>query len=949
MKHPYPSVFQHLRIAVAGTLVISAAALGFTAMKTSSPPSLGKSTAKAALPNKFRRNVDQTVFAKIGDTNDNPTSWADLNYQLNGGDQITGSDIAGARAAFSVIQKSGVGKGKSSTTSWFSLGPTSAIYPAFLNRHGSQYITSGRITALAISPNCTTLQCTLWVAAAGGGVWRTDKALSGNGNWVNVSDGTFASGAIGALTYDAANNTLYAGTGEDAAAGDAEAGVGVYKSTDGGNTWVPLGGNSNFTNRAIRTIAVDNFNDPTGHTIYVTSGRGVHGISSTTAGAVSQIPPGVPGVGVYKSTDSGATFTQLQHSPFVIGPQPGQSFESTFGSSRGATAFAVDPTHAGVLYASAYNVGVWRSNDNGTTWTNIHTCQTCGGGASRSEFAVATTPDGHTRMYQTEGDTFPANPFSRLWVAEAVETGAPVFTQKTSSNIADPGYATWNFCTGQCWYDQRVFSPPGYPDMVFVQGSYSYNEDHSLSNARGLLLSTDGGKTFTDETDAALLPDGTLGTDASHVGLHPDQHAFAVNPNNPNQFFEGSDGGLMRSDGTYTDISSRCDGRGLSEPSLSRCKQLLSRAPTTWTSLNKGLQTLQFQSLSVNPANKKNVQGGTQDNGTFETTGSNVVWPQTIFGDGGLSGFDAANPNFRFHTYTGQNIDVNYNSGDPASWLFISDPLFAEGGALFYFPIIGDPAVAGTMYCGITHVWRTKDNGGDKAFLDFYCNEFTGAYPPPPPAKCGDWVSLDGLSLTTSARGSRAGGQVSWVSRTSGDNSTLWAGTVTGRLFISKNANADPAASVTFTRLDSLVANSPNRAISSISIDPMNPNRAYVSYLSYNELVATTLGDTHPGHVFRVDYDPIAGTATWTNLEGTGTQIGNQPVNGVAFDPVAGDLYASTDFGVITLAGANGANPWTVAAPGLPVVTVAGLTINPGARQLLAATHGRGAYQLTLP
>src|SRR5262249_27437446 len=228
-------------------------------------------------------------------------------------------------------------------------------------RHGSQYITSGRITALAITPNCTTLQCTVWVAAAGGGVWRTDKALSGNGSWVNVSDGFFASGAIGALTYDAAHNTLYAGTGEDAAAGDAEAGVGVYKSTDGGKTWTPLGGNSNFTNRATRTIAVDNFNDPTGKTIYVTSGRGVHGISSTTAGAVSQIPPGTPGIGVWKSTDGGATFTLLQHSTVVVGPQSGQTFESSFGSTRGATAFAVDPTHHNVLYASAYNVGLWRS------------------------------------------------------------------------------------------------------------------------------------------------------------------------------------------------------------------------------------------------------------------------------------------------------------------------------------------------------------------------------------------------------------------------------------------------------------------------------------------------------------------------------------------------------------------------------------------------------------
>src|SRR5882724_11621318 len=232
MKLTYTSVFSYLRIAIAGSLVISAAALGFTAMKTSSPPSLGKSTAKAALPNKFRRDVNQTVFAKIGEAGESPASWADENYQLNGGDQITARNIAGARAAFSAIKTKGaIGSGKNSTAAWFSLGPTNAIYPAFLNRHGSQYVTSGRITALEIAPNCTLQSCTLWVAAAGGGIWRTDKALGG-ANWVNVSDGFFASGAIGALTYDAAHNTLYAGTGEDAAAGDAEAGVGVYKSTD---------------------------------------------------------------------------------------------------------------------------------------------------------------------------------------------------------------------------------------------------------------------------------------------------------------------------------------------------------------------------------------------------------------------------------------------------------------------------------------------------------------------------------------------------------------------------------------------------------------------------------------------------------------------------------------------------------------------------------------------
>src|SRR5881394_604831 len=374
MKFTYTSVFSYLRLAVAGTLVVAAVGLGLSSFSTQPTVQFSENHRGSAA---FLKHTEDLFAAKVGPAGEKPASWADENYQLNGGDRITARNISGARTAFNVIQKNGVGKGKTSTASWFSLGPKNAIYPAFLNRHGSQYVTSGRITALAIAPNCTTLKCTVWVAAAGGGVWKTDKALAGNANWVNVSDGFFQSGAIGALTYDAAHSTLYAGTGEDAAAGDAEAGVGVYKSTDGGKTWTALGGNSNFTNRAIRTIAIDNLNDSTGNTIYVTSGRGVHGISSTTAGAVSQIPPGTPGVGVWKSTDGGATFTQAQPSTVVLGPQPGQTFQSSFGSSRGATALAVDPTHPGVIYASAYNVGVWRSTDNGVSWINIHTCQTC--------------------------------------------------------------------------------------------------------------------------------------------------------------------------------------------------------------------------------------------------------------------------------------------------------------------------------------------------------------------------------------------------------------------------------------------------------------------------------------------------------------------------------------------------------------------------------------------
>ena len=339
---------------------------------------------------------------------------------------------------------------------------------------------------------------------------------------------------------------------------------------------------------------------------------------------------------------------------------------------------------------------MWRSTDNGTTWTNIHPFQVTGSSADRSEFALVTMPGGDTRMYQTEGDSGPPTDsdnhvhgdqrYSRFFVADAVQSGAPVFDDKTSDNLtfhtdgdgnivadpSSPGYATYDFCTGQCWYDQGVYSPPEDPNMVYIFGSYVYGEAGGVSNARGVLLSKDGGDTFTDLTED--------GTPNAPQGLHPDQHALVTVPGSPLMFFEGSDGGLMRSDGSLTDTSGRCDGRGLSNEfgALDRCKQLLSAVPGQLADLNKGLNTLQFQSLSVNPANSNDIQGGTQDNGTFETTGSSTVWPQTIFGDGGLSGFDPVNRAFRFHTYFVQQVDVSFRNGDPTSWDWISDPLFAE-------------------------------------------------------------------------------------------------------------------------------------------------------------------------------------------------------------------------------------------------------------------------------
>lgn len=901
---------------------------------------LAAELAGEGVPPALARHMAETLPESKIEGMEGPTSAAEEHFQALAypDTDISAAKANGSHAAFGKVLGRGQGGGLKIPGLWTSLGPTKASYPAFLNRHNSDYVTSGRVTSLALDPNCTVQKCTMWIGAAGGGVWRTNKALAGDAGWEPVSEALPTSN-IGSLFYDAAHKTLYAGTGEGNASGDSGAGQGVWKSTDAGSHWTKLAGSAPFMNRAVTNVAVDPAN---ASVLYVTTTRAVRGVSSVTGGGVS-IVPGAPQWGLYKSTDSGATFTFIHNGSTSPSDCVGDTTEATGArpcSPRGVRSFAIDPVDHNTIYAGSYSRGVWRSNDAGASWTQIKAPVASGADTtSRPMFAVTPLPNGDTRMYVGEGTA--GNPTSGVWRSDSVRTGTPSFTSLTSSNPADRGYGTFNYCTGQCWYDNFVTSPPGHPDIVYVGGSYQYNEDHLVSNARGVVLSQDAGATWSDLTE-----DATSATAPN--GLHPDQHVLVANPANPLQVWEGSDGGVMRSDGTLVDTSGRCDGRGLSGSSLQQCKWLLSAVPAKWTSLNNGLNTLQFQSLSVNPADPKNVQGGTQDNGTFETTGSAVVWPQTIGGDGGQSGFDAADPNFRVHTYFNASPDVNFDSGKPEAWAWIADPIYQTEPQAFYVPIITDPVVSKTLFVGTGHVWRTKTAGlGSMSMAEFqaHCNEFTGDFA----VTCGDWQPLGGPAASTqlinAAFGDRAGGTMAATERATSDTSTLWAATSTGRVFVSKNADAANAADVSFTRIDTLSGSDPQRFVSGIFVDPANANHAWISYSGFNLSTPAT-----PGHVFSVTYDPAAGTATWTSIDGDPNLlgIGDVPLNDIAYDKVTGDLYVSSDFGVLRSPGGLPTPIWFMAGLGLPRVEVAGLTIDTSHRALLAATHGRGAFRLTL-
>jgi hypothetical protein len=875
------------------------------------------------------------------------------------------------------------GHGPKHSAGWDEVGPfTLNVTPLGTQTFNRPTQWSGRVTALAVDPSCGKKgpRCTLYVAAAGGGVWRTDDALAKDQHWTPISD-DIPSTAIGSLLIDPSDpsgRTIYAGTGEESGSSDSEAGIGLYKSTDGGNHWALVPGSPAVSNnRSIGAVSVDPHDS---HHIFIGTDVARHGASSVNGGRFT--PPNAPKLAVYESTNGGVSFHEVLSRPSDT-VDPGSPNGSDF-FRGGVTDIQYDPTHGNTLYASITDNGLFRSSDNGTTWTQIFTGQPDPEGFGiRYEFAPTTLANGKTRIYLAEGlneftDPVTDNPnpdsASRLLRTDD-GTGAATFTNLSSSDPSSPGFGSFDFCEAQCSYDMFVSTPAGHPDTVWLGGSMQYGElppyaGPDMSDGRAVVRSTDGGVSWNDMT-GDNRPD--------FEDQHPDQHAIAFDPADPNIAFIGSDGGMIRTDGKFGNASGQCASRDLSGTDLANCQAWLSQVPNRLVTMNAGLRTLQFEDIAFDPQNPLNdLIGGTQDNASPAFSGGpHGDWVNTMSGDGGNSGIDAKNPNLRYHTYFGPQGDVNFHGNNQNTWDWYMDPLIFSGeGASFYVPFQADPKVSESAFVGLNHVWRTQDGGGDPHFLDNHCFTdggpkgdllFTGA--------CGDWMSL-GKPLDSPDYGADRGAgddgnnYVTQDVRAPSDTNTLWAATRLGRVFITKNVNAtghvtdyqDPfGAGVTlhneddvqWTRIDdgqSAHPISPARFPSGISVDANNPNHAIISYSGYDAYAAAV--GTPLGHVFDVTYNPATHTATWTNLS---YDLGDQPITGVQLDSATGDIYVGTDFGVWELA--HGTTSWAPASSGLPTVAVYGLQLaagdkpGPGGgdRVLYAATHGRGIWRLQLP
>jgi hypothetical protein len=816
--------------------------------------------------------------------------------------------------AFSAFSAADARKGATGVGTWQSIPNDNGTVPGPVTYTGNPSHVSGRTTAIVVAPDGKTV----YLGTAGGGVWKTSDITSAKPTWNPIGD-SIPSQAIGSLTLS--HGTLYVGTGEANGSSDNEAGMGLFKSTDGGQTFSEVDGFHQYAeDRSISSFAVD----PTdSRHLLVGTMLGRHGSSSVNGGRMT--PPGAAPLGLYESTDGGATWTQVIDEP--QDPVDGSSANGNDFFRGGVTKVEFDPNDPTTTYASVSDYGLYRREAGDTSYSRIYSIKTPGGAAtsslSRVEFD-ATSAGGKTRIYLGDA-TFYNNSVAGFLRTDDAATPTPTWTTLSSTSKSSTGYDSYNFCQGQCYYDMVVTTPVGQPDTVVLSGSMNYNEiftAHQPSNGRAIIRSTNAGQSFTDMTN-----------DVANNGLHPDQHALAFMPGHPDQWVLGDDGGAAVESGPFVDRSADCAGRGLGSQDLANCQRWLSAIPTSNRDVNSGLQTLQFQSMTVQG---NVVQGGTQDNGSWESD-----YPggpaETVGGDGGNSYIDPANAQIRMHTYYSPQVDVTFQGSDPTGWDWVADPLLGSGEASsFYIPVEGDKTAPGTVYTGLQHIWRTTDNGGDRASLDRHCNEFTGDFT----ITCGDWQKLGGSGLngpgdlSGTAYGSDnagAGNYVVFQAHAQRKTNILWAATRRGRLFISTNVNASDPSSVTFTRLDQTAVGGalPTRFISGISLDPNNPYHAVISYSGYSAYAAG-------GHLYDVTYDPATQKITARDIS---ADLGDQPLTAVAYDWRTGAIYAATDWGVLVQPA--GSNHWRT-TPGMPQVAVYGLTIDDAGKRLYAATHGRG-------
>jgi len=283
---------------------------------------------------------------------------------------------------------------RSVSGNWTNLGP-------FILPEGKGYKGLGRLNALAFDPVDPDI---VWVGSPSGGLWKTTS----NGNQWESSTQDLPTLGVSSILIDHTNHSvMYIGTG-DRDAGDAY-GLGVYRSTDGGETWQPW--NAGISNHTVGRLLMH----PDNNMIILAATNG----------------------GLFRTANGGATWSRVEMGDFKD--------------------VVFKPNNPDIVYAAG-NGNFFRSSNNGLSFTQVTNGLP---GSSRSAIAVTPANPNYVYVILTNGDSFKG-------LYRSTDSGQNFTTQSTAPNIMSWGCNGGD--GGQAWYDLDIACDPNNANVIFAGG-----------------------------------------------------------------------------------------------------------------------------------------------------------------------------------------------------------------------------------------------------------------------------------------------------------------------------------------------------------------------------------------------------------------------------------------------------------------------------------------------
>lgn len=690
---------------------------------------------------------------------------------------------------------------------------------------------------------------------------------------------------------------------------------GMFKTTNGGTSWTKVSSNGEIHN--VSAIAQDP--RPGFQNIWY-YGTGEWSGNSASLGSSYR------GFGVWRSTDSGNTWTQIAATAAGLY----ESFDNYFDY---VNALAVSPINGDLMVAATGKIYrlpggtgtavVELEMPGGATgWTDL---KINGSGVVYASFqgnsgatinGVWTSPTGNGSWTRIAQNGTPAAWFTngRIVLATAPSNNNIIYALYNNGLINDPGPPNnnpqkeadlWQYNVGTTtWtdYSSKLPDEPGADlagnDPFSIQGGYDLVVSVKPNDENFVIIGgTNVYKIEDITTDPTFVRIGGYASNASYalysVGgteHHPDIHALEFDPNSNNVFYTGTDGGVH----STADITA---------------------ASIPWTSLNNNYQTYQFYHIAQDHTTGSNaVIGGTQDNGT-KIGGTDIGLPDATTmssyygGDGVAVGITRRNGGASYQLYYGSqngNIRTNY----PGFRSIIPSGSSSQFVTYFYLDPVNDNAL---YYAGQSSLYRTTDAENVTTAVD-----------------ASNWQNLGTVPTFESLRSFATSPGVYNAS-----TSYLLIGGQNGGVFRLDDphnaANASSAVNITPAGASTAAGS----IVSGLAIHPTNPDIAMAVYANY--------GITN----IYITSNVTATTPTWTLVERNlsahsirSAAIAEVGAETIYFVGTARGLYSSDD-------PVN--NDWEIEGQNeMGLAVISSLDYRPADNRLIIGTHGNGMFETTV-